>query len=611
VSVRFQRIFLVLAMLVVSASLSLAPSGVAVAQTTTTATTTDQLNMRTGPSTTNPVILVIPYGATVTVRGGVQNGFYPVTYNGQQGWSSSDYLALAKPSTNGPQAGVATDFLNLRSGPSGSHPVIAVIPSGADLVINGESSGGYLSVTWSGFQGFAHRDWIRVSGTTSPGPTTPVTPPASGTAVTTDSLNLRAGAGTNFTVLAVMPAGATVTLTGQTANGFYGITWNGNTGWAAAEYLRVTSGQAPTPAPTTPPTPVPTLPPTPAPTAPPVTSTRGTAITTDVLNMRTGPATTYPVVLVIPVSATVQLTGGASGNYLEVTYSGRTGWAHKEWIKPQQTETRPTSSARVTESLNLRSGPATTYGVLTVMPAGATVILTGQESNGFHSVTFNGQTGWAFSTYLDITPAGQPQPTIPPTPVPTQPPQPQPTEPTLPTPPASNLGFATTNAIVGPTRGTPEQAIAYAQNAGALRMDEVERYIREIYRMGPQIGFDPALLVAQSALETGYWKSHWWNTRLNPAGLGITDDPNVHEGSQGFSSGTVSARAQMAHMHAEVFGSRVPLPAELQGVDVTYEAVFQAGWAGTIVTLEDLSGTWATDPLYASKIVRVAIEIFG
>lgn len=678
----------------------------AVAQNAATATTTDALNMRSGSSLSSSVIMVLPYGTEVTVRGAEQNGYLPIRYAGRDGWASSAYLALSKPTTSNSTSGTVTEPLNLRSGPSGSSPVIVVMPAGAGVVITGTSSNGYLAVTWSGYKGYAHGDWIRRGGDTLPAPSAPSTIPAAGTAVTTDALNMRAGAGTNYTVLTVIPRGTTVTLTGQSANGFYGVTWNGKTGWSSSTYLRVSSGSAPaptTPAPTQPPatsgrTAVATdalnmrsgaglgnpvilvIPrggtvsltgkasngylqvtyngrtgwssddylrvsdgsapaPTPAPTktpvpAPPVTSTQGTGIVTEPLNMRSGAATTYPVILVIPASAKVTLTGTSSGNYLQVTYSGRTGWAHKDWITIQEAVTRPTSSARVTEPLNMRSGPATTYSVVTVMPAGATVVLTGQQSNGFHSVTYNGRTGWAFSTYLDITPASQPQPTIPPTPVPTQvpptavptrvPPTPQPTATAaIPTPnpvavlpkpwPAisTNQGYHWTNTIQGPTRGTATQAIAFAQNSGAVRMDEVEKYITEIYRLAPQIGMDPSLLVAQSALETGYWKSYWWRERLNPAGLSINDDPTTHAGSPGFANGTIAARAQMAHMHAEVYGPREPLPTELQGVDSSYEAVFQAGWAGEIVTLEDLGGTWATDTSYGYKIARVAAEIFG
>ena len=93
--------------------------------------------------------------------------------------------------------------------------MIVVIPSGASVVVTGQSTGGYLAVTWSSYKGYAHGDWIRTGGTPQPVPAQPPVLPATGTAVTTSSLNMRAGAGTTFTVLTVMPAGATVTLTGQ------------------------------------------------------------------------------------------------------------------------------------------------------------------------------------------------------------------------------------------------------------------------------------------------------------------------------------------------------------------------------------------------------------
>lgn len=587
-----------------------------VAQNATTATATDRLNMRSGPSLSNSVILVIPAGGQVTLTGQTRNGFQSITYNGRAGWASADYLAASKAPASSNMAARVTEPLNLRSGPSASNPVIVVMPAGANVVITGQSTNNYLAITWDSYSGFAHRDWITTSGPfPAPAPDVPVT----GTAVTTDALNMRTGAGLTFSVVVVIPRGATVQLTGKSANGFYNVSWSGRTGWASAEYLRVATGSPP--APTTPvPTPQPTQPPTPVPTAPPVVVTTGTGTTTDSLNMRSGPSTSQPVIAVIPNRARVDLTGQVSGHFRQVVYNGRTGWAHGDWITIDEATTRPTSSARVTSALNLRSGPATTYSVVVVMPAGATVILTGQESNGFHSVDYNGVKGWAFTTYLSINTSPQ-QPTVPPTqvpptPVPTTPPAPTPTtsaqpQPT-PFPPITSVnGYHWTNAIVGPVRGTPEQAITFANRAGAQRMDEVERYIREIYRFAPQIGFDPSLLVAQSALETGYWKSKWWVERLNPAGLSITGDPQQENASDRFLSGTIAARAQMAHMHAEVYGNRVPLPDILQGVDSSYDAVFRAGWAGTIVTLEDLSGTWATDPAYHWKVARVAAEIFG
>lgn len=573
-----------------------------IAQEATSATTTDNLNLRSGPSTSNTAILVMPRGSRVTVTGGAQSGFLPVTYQGRQGWAHSDYLALDKPAGTPATTGTVTANLNLRVGPSTGQRAILVMPAGSQVTITGSSSNGFLAVTYGGYSGYAHGDWI--SRTTTPAPETPpattaptpapvITPtPVTSTGKVTESLNMRSQPNTSSQVLVVMPAGAIVTLTGNSSGDFLSVQYNGKSGWAHKNWISVTS------------TPPAELPPEPEdPPQPPVTSITGTGRTTANLNLRAQPNTTSAILVTMPAGSTVTLTGEISGLFYKVTFNGRTGWAHRDWIELTSTVVTPTSAARTAEAVILRSGPSTNYRRIMVVPGNALVTLTGQQSNGFHSVSYNGRVGWIFTTYLTMDTAGSELPVIPPGSV-----EPAPD---LYPPITTNQGFHYTNAIVGPTRGTAQQAIEYARRVGSLRIDEVELYINEVYRLAPILGFDPALIVAQSALETDSWRSNWWNIRLNPAGLGITDDPAQHPGSQWFADGTHAARAQLAHMHAEVYGNRVALPEDLQGADYTYQAVFNAGWAGTIVTLDDLSGTWATDPDYGWKISRVASNIFG
>jgi hypothetical protein len=57
-------------------------------------------------------------------------------------------------------------------------------------------------------------------------------------------------------------------------------------------------------------------------------------------------------------------------------------------------------SATVTTDVNLRSGPSTDFPVLRALPEGTTVTLTGEISDGWTQVTYNGQTGWVSSPYL-------------------------------------------------------------------------------------------------------------------------------------------------------------------------------------------------------------------
>jgi uncharacterized protein YraI len=443
-----------------------------------------------------------------------------------------------------------TDRLNLRTGPATSYPTITVIPTGSKVILTGQDSNGFRSVSFNGQEGWAFGTYLSIDAPT---------PSPSATATTTDRLNLRSGPGTSYSTVTVLPLGAVVTLTGQNTNGFRSVTWSGFSGWAYAEYLNFGT--------TPPPPPVP----------------EDTATTTDALNLRTGPGATFSVILVMPRGAEVILTGQTSNGYRSVSYNGVNGWASADYLAAEGTVPVPAGTATAIDRLNLRSGPDTSSSVLTVIPNGAVVTLTGQSSNGFRSVSYNGYTGWAFEAYLSIDST---------------------------TPPVPDAPFDVTNTIVGPARGSVSEAMSYARAAGALRITEVERYVNEIYRLAPQIGFDPAILVAQSAHETGNWKSSWWNLRLNPAGIGVTGDPTQNNASPTFSSGTIAARAQMAHMHAEVFGNSRALPAVLQGVDPTYQRVFAAGWAGTIRTIEDLAGTWAVDPDYHTKLVRKAIAVF-
>ena len=64
------------------------------------------------------------------------------------------------------------------------------------------------------------------------------------------------------------------------------------------------------------------------------------------------------------------------------------------------------STMTTTGNLNLRSGPATSFAILAVIPEGSTVtLLSPTASNGFLNVEFNGTSGWSSAAYLDSTTA--------------------------------------------------------------------------------------------------------------------------------------------------------------------------------------------------------------
>ena len=58
------------------------------------------------------------------------------------------------------------------------------------------------------------------------------------------------------------------------------------------------------------------------------------------------------------------------------------------------------TTAATTDYLNFRSGPSLGARVMTVMPPGSAVTVTGTASNGFYPVTYHGTQGWAYGSYL-------------------------------------------------------------------------------------------------------------------------------------------------------------------------------------------------------------------
>ncbi|WP_338449572.1 N-acetylmuramoyl-L-alanine amidase [Niallia oryzisoli] len=73
----------------------------------------------------------------------------------------------------------------------------------------------------------------------------------------------------------------------------------------------------------------------PAPEPAPVTGLTG-EVTADVLNMRSGPSSSYGIVIAIPQNAVVTVNS-INGFWAKVTYNGKTGYVHKTYLKLKNT----------------------------------------------------------------------------------------------------------------------------------------------------------------------------------------------------------------------------------------------------------------------------------
>ncbi len=178
----------------------------------------------------------------------------------------------------GPDAQVVTPYLNMRTQPSTSAPLVQRLSYGTLLTAEGRNAdGSWLYVrTGAGVTGWVATNWVAIrigldigslpvtnaSGTAAPaeavaalsapaGETPVISAPAaqqpavqpqptgSFNASVTTRLNLRVGPGTQYRRLGVMAPGTQVALQARDASGqwVYGATNTGMTGWMAASYL--------------------------------------------------------------------------------------------------------------------------------------------------------------------------------------------------------------------------------------------------------------------------------------------------------------------------------------------------------------------------------------
>lgn len=176
--------------------------------------------------------------------------------------------------------------------------------------------------------------------------------------------------------------------------------------------------------------------------------------------------------------------------------------------------------------------------------------------------------------------------------------------------PMPELAMTAQDPLLAAPRGSAVRALGSALSAQARRPDELRAYVTEVYRLAPLVGIDPAIVVAQSAHETGWWQSPAWSDHLNPAGIGITG-PDV--ASPSWESGVAAARAHLVHLFLYAAGPVPPgHPLEpFVPLDPRYDAALAAGRARSATRLTDLTGRWATDPAYAERVARVGSRLFG
>ena len=214
---------------------------------------TSYLNVRSGAGTNHSVIGHLNNGAGVTITGESGN-WYAISYNGQTGYVSKDYISVSsssnntspsQPTTSNRSGKVVnvTSNLRVRSGASTSSSVLGYLINGASVTITGENGNWYV-ISYNGGTGYVSKDYISVTGASSSAPSRGEevnTTNKTGYVVNvTSNLRVRSAASTSSSVLGYLINGASVTITGESGN-WYSINYSGKTGYVCKDYISLTA----------------------------------------------------------------------------------------------------------------------------------------------------------------------------------------------------------------------------------------------------------------------------------------------------------------------------------------------------------------------------------
>ncbi len=154
---------------------------------------------------------------------------------------------------------ISVASLNVRATPSTSARVLGSVRFGSRVTPLARSADGkWFQINHSGATGWIFAAYTRAAGPNTPAPSP--TPPVSGNSVrvTSSSLNVRTGPGTQFPAIGSLKQNSIVAVTARSP-GWLQINFDGRVGHIYANYTTpvASNNPAPTPAPTPPPTPAP------------------------------------------------------------------------------------------------------------------------------------------------------------------------------------------------------------------------------------------------------------------------------------------------------------------------------------------------------------------
>ena len=280
------------------------------------------ITLRPQPDVKSGEICQIPLGSAVSYVESAENGFYKIVYNGSTGYALAAYLSTDRSLVNAPIPAQANPVsyptyyvvnckqsITLRPGPDVSSGEICQIPLGSSVSYIESAENGFYKIIYNGSTGYALASYLSANGSSVSVPvqTNPAGYSTYYVVHCKQSITLRTSPSTSAEEICQIPLGAAVSYISAASNGFYYISYNGNTGYALASYLTSAWGYE-------------------------YYDTCRVVNCKQSITLRPQPDVDSGEICQIPLGATGSYIGTASNGFYEIYYMGNHGYSLAEYL---------------------------------------------------------------------------------------------------------------------------------------------------------------------------------------------------------------------------------------------------------------------------------------
>ena len=370
--------------------------------------TATSLNVRKEPSTNALIVGFVQKGQTVEILNKESSGWYKIKYGNGHGYVSELYINISSNSnTNISQETTVThtgvvnaSSLNVRSEGSTSSSKIGALSRGTKVNIVDKLSNGWYKIKFNNGYGYISGDYIVNivevgSSNNSSSNTSQATTVTHTGVVNASSLNVRSEGSASSSKIGSLSRGTKVNIVDKMSNGWYKIKFRNGYGYVSGDYIVniVEVGSSNNSS---------------SNTSQATTVTHTGVVNASSLNVRSEGSASSSKIGSLSRGTKVNIVDKLSNGWYKIKFNNGYGYISGDYISNVASSNSSNETQVInigttnTNSLNVRSGPSTTYEKIGSLSRGTTVEIVNIESNGWYKIKYKDGYGYVSSSYINI-----------------------------------------------------------------------------------------------------------------------------------------------------------------------------------------------------------------